>query len=162
MIHPMRRSKQQMTDEDTWAMLERGSWGTLSVAGDDGYPYGVPVNYVCLNGALYFHCALKGHKTDAIARNPKVSFCVVDSEELVPDKYTTIYRSAVVFGRAVIVDDPAEKLASLQALGRKYYPELTEERLAREIKGDIDRLHMVRIDVVEATGKQAKELVKRR
>ena len=80
------------------AVLSRGSHGVLALAGDEGYPYAVPISYVYEGGKLYFHCAKSGHKLDAIARCPKASFCVVDQDQVVPQEYTTYFRSVIAFG----------------------------------------------------------------
>ena len=71
--------------------------GVLAAAGEDDYPYAVPLSYVYCDFKLYFHCAKEGHKLEAIARNPKVSFCVIDQDQVVPEKYTTYFRSVIVF-----------------------------------------------------------------
>lgn len=157
----MRRRRQQLSDDETLEILRRGSYGTLAVVGDGGYPYAVPVNYVWHEGHIYLHCATTGHKLDAIAADDRVSFCVVDADDVVPAEFTTYFRSAIAFGRAHVVEDPGEKLASLQALGRKYYPG-HEDALAAEVKAGYDRLVMVRVDVERATGKEAIELVRKR
>ncbi len=44
MFRPMRRWKQQLSDEDCIAILKNEPRGILSVLGDDGYPYGIPMN----------------------------------------------------------------------------------------------------------------------
>ena len=62
--------------------------GVLSLLGEDGYPYGVPLSYVYRNGKLLFHCATKGHKLDALRREEKCSFCVIGQDEIVPERYT--------------------------------------------------------------------------
>ena len=45
-------------------VLGRGTAGVLAVAGDEGYPYAVPLSYVydAAHSAVYFHSALCGHK----------------------------------------------------------------------------------------------------
>ena len=82
MFREMRRSKQQLSQEETEAVLTRGTSGVLSVLGDGGYPYGVPLSYVYHDGKLYFHWALSGHKLDAVRACPKASFCVVDRDQV--------------------------------------------------------------------------------
>ena len=91
MFREMRRSRQSLTDQESIILLEEGSSGVLAVAGDDGYPYAVPLSYVYDSGsrAVYFHCALSGHKLDAVHKNPKVSFCVIGQDQVVPEEYTT-------------------------------------------------------------------------
>ena len=92
-VSEMRRSKQQLSQEETEAVLTRGPPGSCPSWGDGGYPYGVPLSYVYHDGKLYFHWALSGHKLDAVRACPKASFCVVDRDQVVPPEYTTYFRS---------------------------------------------------------------------
>ena len=103
MFRPIRRAGQALSHEECIAVLKRGTSGILAVAGDGGYPYAVPLSYVYADGCLYFHCARSGHKLDAIARCPKVSFCVIDQDQVVPEKITTYYRSVIAFGTARVI-----------------------------------------------------------
>ena len=66
MFREMRRNRQQLTDAESVAILERNTHGVLAVCGDDGYPYAVPLNHFMMDGRVYFHCAVEGHKLDAI------------------------------------------------------------------------------------------------
>ncbi|MBQ7355214.1 MAG: pyridoxamine 5'-phosphate oxidase family protein, partial [Clostridia bacterium] len=59
-------------------------------------------------GKIYFHSAVVGHKIDALRACDKVCFTVVDADEVVAEKFTTYYRSVIVFGRARILTDPAD------------------------------------------------------
>ena len=156
----MRRSKQQLSEDETRELLARGTWGTLSVTGDDGYPYGVPLNYVYLEGKLYFHCAKSGHKLDAIESDPRASFCVVDKSDIVKEEYTTYFRSAIAFGRARIVADADEKLRVLRALGARFNPD--PDALQKEVASGIDRLEMIEFEIEHLTGKEAIELTRGR
>lgn len=83
MFREMRRSRQALPQEEVVAILDRGTHGVLALAGDEGYPYALPISYVYADGKLYFHCARSGHKLDAISRCPKASFCVVDQDQVV-------------------------------------------------------------------------------
>lgn len=73
-FRPMRRFRQQLPDEECIQILETAYRGFLSVIGDGGYPYTVPLNFVYAEGFLYFHCAVAGHKLDAL-RRPIRSAC---------------------------------------------------------------------------------------
>ena len=108
MFREMRRNKQALSEEECREILARCTSGTLAVLGDGGYPYAVPLSYVFNNGHIYFHCARSGHKLDAVRACDKVSFCVIDRDEVIPEKFTTKYRSVIVFGRAREVTDPEE------------------------------------------------------
>lgn len=157
-MREMRRFKQALTQEQCGEILNRGTSGVLAAAGDGGWPYAVPLSYVWQNGKVYFHCAVTGHKIDAIRADNRVSFCVVDRDQVVPEEYTTYYRSVIVFGRARVLDDPDEKRRTIEALGRKYRPGF-EAGLAAEIDGSWERFLMVELAPERVTGKQARELM---
>ena len=157
MFRKMRRFKQQLADEESIAVLERNETGILAVIGDEGYPYTVPINYVYANGRIFMHSAMAGHKIDAIRTYDKASFCVIDADDVVPQDYSTNFRSVVAFGRVHIVEDEDEKLASLRLLGDKYNPN-QPEALEREIASGFSRLYMLEFEIEHMTGKQSKEL----
>ena len=161
MFREMRRKKQLMSKESTEEILTNGVTGILAVLGDEEYPYSVPVNYIYENGKIYFHCAKKGHKLDAIKKHDKVSFCVIDQEQIVPEKFTTYYRSVIAFGKAAVVRDDAEKLRVIRLLNTKYVPG-SDEAGEKAIKRGWNALRIVQIEVEHLTGKEAKGLVKRK
>lgn len=160
MFRDMRRSKQQLTEAENIEILKQGTYGVLSVAGEDGYPYGVPVNYVYEDGKIYIHGANAGHKIDAVRRNPKVTFCVVDKSDVIKEEYTTRYRSVIAFGKARIVADEREILAAAEKLAIRFWPEDTKEHRDRVIHNDIKVLGIIEIELEHVTGKQQKGLVK--
>ncbi len=157
MFRGMRRHRQALAEAESIAVLERGTSGVLAVSGDDGYPYAVPLSYVYADGKLYFHCAVEGHKLDAIARNEKVSFCVIDKDQVVPEEYTTYFRSVIAFGTARVLELPEEKRHALELLAEKYSPE--QEGRIQEIDRCFPRVCMVELSIQHLSGKQAKELV---
>lgn len=156
-MREMRRFKQALTPQECAAVLERNTAGVLALTGDGGCPYAVPLSYVWLDGRVYFHFALAGHKLDAVRREERASFCVIDRDQVVPEEYTTYYRSVIVFGRARLIGDPAEKRRAIEALAEKYRPGFPEA-MAAEIDGAWDRFCMVELAARQVTGKQAKEL----
>ena len=161
MFREMRRKKQALPIEECAAVLRRGSSGVLAVLGDGGYPYAVPLSYVYDGKKIYFHCAKTGHKLDAIRRESKVSFCVIDLDQVLPEKYTTCYRSVIAFGRARILEDEAEKRLALEKLAAKYSPEQTEGRRL-ELEKELDAVCMVEIQIEHLTGKEGLELLRQR
>lgn len=158
MFREMRRKKQKLSKKLTEEMLRTGVVGILGVSGDDDYPYTVPVNFAYEDGKIYFHSAKTGHKLDAIQRNEKVSFCVIDKDEVVPEKFTSYFRSAIAFGRAKIVTDDSMKLHGMELLARKYSPGWEAEGAA-EIKREWKLVTLVEITIDHLTGKEAIELV---
>ena len=156
----MRRKRQQLTEEKSIGILQKSTAGTLALLGDNGYPYAVPISYVYADGKLYFHSALSGHKIDAIRYSDKASFCVIDQDEVHPEKYTTYFRSVIAFGRIHIIEDAQEKLETARLLGDRYNPN-QEEALQKELEKGLSRMVMIRFDIEHLTGKEAIELVKR-
>jgi len=161
MFREMRRLKQSMTEEECLSVLKNGTSGVLAVAGDDDYPYAVPLSYVYDEGKIFFHCAQTGHKLDGIARNAKVSFCVVGLDDVMPEKYTTYYRSVIVFGRARVLDDPWEKRSALEKRAARYSPDQVEGR-AREVDRQLAQVCMVEVAIEHMTGKESMEFVRRK
>lgn len=160
MIREMRRKGQALSPEECLAVLERATSGVLAVAGDDEYPYAVPLSFAIDGNRLYFHCAREGHKLDAIRRHAKVSFCVVDRDEVIPETYTTHFRSVILFGQARVLDDPSDKRAAMEKLAAKYSPGL-EDGYRAAIEGALAQFCMVEIAIDHMTGKEARELAKR-
>ena len=161
MFRGMRRFKQELSQEEARKILTTGSSGVLACAGDDSYPYAVPLSYAFDGERIYIHCAMEGHKIDAIRRNDKVSFCVIEQDQVMPGKFTTYFRSVVAFGRARLMEDEAEKRAALMRIGLKYEP--GRDAAAREeIDGAIRRTALIEIQVEHLTGKEARELAAQR
>ena len=116
MFREMRRKKQLLSRAETVEILQSGASGVMTVSGDEGYPYAVPLSYAYEDGKLFFHVAKEGHKLDGIARNDKVSFCVIQQDQVMPQTFTTHFRSAIVFGRARILTEDSEKRHALERL----------------------------------------------
>ena len=157
----MRRKRQQLSQEESVAILQKSTSGTLALLGDDGYPYAVPMSYVYNEGKLYFHSALTGHKIDAIRKCDKASFCVIEQDDVQPEKYTTFLRSVIAFGRIHIIEDEHGRLETARMLGNRYNPH-QDGALQKEIESGLSRMQMIRFDIEHLTGKEAIELVKQR
>ena len=159
MFHKMRRSVQQLSYEDAEVVLLRGSAGVLALTGDKAFPYAVPISYVYDGEHIYFHSAAEGHKIDAIQKNPNASFAVIDQDEVIPEKYTTAYRSAIVFGSIRIITDDHEKMAAIHKLAVKYAPEATEAQHREMIDRTWDRFCMLEMSIAHITGKVGSALI---
>ncbi len=158
MFREMRRGKQLLSMKDTIIVMDRCTNGILACLGDEDYPYAVPLSYVYFNDKIYFHSAKVGHKIDAIIKNPKVSFTVVDEDTIVSEEYTTYFRSVIAFGKARIVEGD-ERLEAFEALVEKYSKDQPEEAKHKEITG-CKEAYIIAIDVEHITGKEAIEYVK--
>lgn len=155
MFPPMRRSKQQLDTKTCETILREEPRGVLSLIGAEGYPYGVPMNFVCLGGTVYFHTALNGHKLDAIKACPKASFCVIDKGEKPDGEWAYYFNSVIVFGTIRIVEDEEEKRLRLRELGLKYFP--TAEEVESDINKNADRCHILALEIEHMTGKRVHE-----
>jgi nitroimidazol reductase NimA-like FMN-containing flavoprotein (pyridoxamine 5'-phosphate oxidase superfamily) len=143
--------KNKTSQEAAEALLKEGEYGILSLVGDDGYPYGVPLNYAYIDQKIYFHCANEGAKLDLIQTNNKVAFCVVGTTKILQAAFTTQYESVIAFGRAETVSDQ-EKRDALLKLAQKYSPEYEAEGI-KYIQNAGDATTVIRIDVEHLSGK---------
>ena len=160
MFRPMRRSAQALDGGACVEILERGTSGVLAVLGDGGWPYAVPLSYAFDGEKLYFHCAREGHKLDAIRREARASFCVVDRDDVKPAEYTSYFRSVIIFGRVRVIEDEAQKRAAIELLARRYFPEDSAENRRRAIEREWAGLCMLEMDIEHMSGKEAKELAR--
>ncbi|MGA3174937.1 MAG: pyridoxamine 5'-phosphate oxidase family protein [Syntrophorhabdales bacterium] len=153
----MRQAKREIRDKDVIEGILRDSpVGRLGTMGRDGYPMVKPLNFVYLDGRIYFHSAREGEKIADMARDDRVCFEVDLAVAFVkavgdPCGAGCLYRSVIVRGRARVVEERDERLKALKGLMEKYQPEggygaFPEEKLAITA--------VVRIDIVEMTGKE--------
>lgn len=154
----MRRFKQEISRDECLDVLETEKRAVLSVNGDGGYPYGVPINYVLDrdSGKIYFHGAKSGHKLDAVKNNNKVCLTVCEQGEQRED-WSYYARSVVVFGRIRIIDDIFESTLRVRAMARKYYPADAENEIEADISRNIGRMYMFEITPDHISGKLVHE-----
>jgi len=153
----MRRTKKEIqTRAVVDNLLNTCPVGRLGTIGNDGYPRIKPLNFVYLNGKIYFHSAKEGEKIDDIIRDNRVLFEIDEPMGYVksgknPCSAKYLYRSIMIRGKAVIVSDDGERLLALRSLMEKYQPEggygefLTEK---------LNITAVVRIGIEEITGKE--------
>lgn len=163
MFRSMRRKRQLIPNEESIEIIKNGKSGVLAVLGDDDYPYTVPLNYVYADSKIYFHWAKAGgHKLDAVKKHNKVSFCIVEQEDILPEKYTTIYKSVVVFGKINILETDEEKRNAIEHLSIKYNPNDSKENRDVAIEKDYIPLLMVELEIEHISGKESIELTNKR
>ena len=161
MFREMRRFKQLLPNEIAVEILERNTGGTLALLGDEDYPYAVPISYVYADGKIYFHSAKSGHKIDAIKKHEKASFSVIDKDQIVPEEYTTYFRSVIAFGKIRLVEDMDEVRKIATILAMKYSADYAEG-IPAEIDSSIKNMAIIELDIEHMTAKEAIELVKAR
>ena len=157
MFRMIRKKQQVLTEAETIEILNTCTSGVLAVSGDEDYPYAVPLSYAYKDGKLYFHSAKTGHKLDSILRNDRVSFCVIQMDHVVPETFTTHYRSAIVFGKARILTEDAEKKHALECLVEKYSPDFKPQG-QKEIVREWNNVCVFEVKIEHVTGKAASEL----
>ena len=158
MERTMRRFKQLLTEQSTKEIIINGSNGVLSLADPDGEPYGVPMSYAYDGDRrIYFHSATAGHKIDCIANDGRCSFCVVAQDQIVPEKFTTYFRSAIVRGSIKVLSDPDKVMQGLLLICEKYSPGIDPDA---EITRHIGHVSVLCLEIDHMTGKEAIELVR--
>ncbi len=130
-----RMENHQLTAEQTENLLKKCQVGSLATVNADGTPYITPVHYAFNQGAVYIHGLPCGQKFDNLQQNPNVSFNVYDMVGLIynsdgnPCNINTEYESAVISGKAELVENLEEKNRALRLIVEKYTPELTDKEL---------------------------------
>lgn len=149
--HKMRRKDRQCDELTARTILANAEYGVFSTVDKDGYPYGVPVNYVVEGNKIYFHCAFNtGHKQENLNFSNKVCFTAVESSEVDPQKRSTRYRSAIAFGTAKRMTD--DRRHALELLLDKYCADYKEDGL-EEINQLYDKTDVIEITIEKITGK---------
>jgi len=162
MFREMRRKQQLLDNRESIDILAGGTAGVLALLGDGGYPYAVPVSYVYEDSKIYFHGARTGHKADAVKKCSKASFCVIAQDNIVPEKYTTYFKSVIAFGRVRILEDEREIREAAKKLAVKYHPRDSGENRNQVIAREWKSLCIMEFSVEHMTGKEAIELTKSR
>lgn len=147
----MRRKDREISKEEAMALLTKIEYGILSTTGENGYPYGVPVNYVSDEKYIYFHCAGVGSKLENIRNNPKVCFTAVGDTSLLPSQFSTEYESVIVFGIAQEVTSE-HKADVLQLLIDKYSSDFKKEGAAY-IGSQLSTVSVYKISIEHITSK---------
>lgn len=157
MFRELERAAQKLPEEDCAELLKWETRGVLSVLGDDGYPYGMPMNhwYDEESGAIWFHCGKSGHRLDALQRNNKVSFCVYDRGERKDGEWAWRVRSVVVFGRMEVLDDPELIVDVTTRLSHKFTRD--EAYILGEIRAAAHKTLLLRLTPEHICGKRVTE-----
>ncbi|TGE34372.1 pyridoxamine 5'-phosphate oxidase family protein [Desulfosporosinus sp. Sb-LF] len=151
MFKEIRRKERKLDTAEAFEILEKGEYGILSTIGENGYPYGVPLNYVLNDNALYFHCAREGNKLENIQFNDLVSFCVVTYAKVQPEKFVSLYESAIVFGKTVEVIDE-EKERAMVEFTRKFCKDNFREAID-QIHQFLQSVKVVKLTIDHVTAK---------
>ena len=155
MFRKMRRIGQMLSQEDCVKILTNEPRGVLALLGDYDYPYAIPMSHVYVDGKIYFHGAMMGHKNDAVKKFDKCSYCVMDSGVKNDDGWSYTFNSVIVFGRIKILTNDDEKIEKLTYLGDKFFP--THEETVNEISRLLHKTEVFEITIEHMTGKKVVE-----
>ena len=157
MFRKMRRFKQQITEEECREVLKNAKRGVLSLLGEDGYPYGLPINhwYCEEDGKLYFHGAKDGQKIEALKKCDKASFCAYDEGYRKEGEWALNIKSVIIFGRISLVEDEELAKRICTHLVRKFTDD--KEYLEKELKHALPRVQCLEMSIEHMTGKLVNE-----
>jgi len=144
-------------------ILDDAEYGTLALCSNNK-PYSVPINFVEVEGEIYFHGAKKGKKMSLIKENAQASFSVLESFSLLPSYFSTdkgnacpathLYKSVIIDGTMKFVEDYDEKALALEALMQKLQKEGKYIPLNHEMyKKAINATALYKLVPVEISGK---------
>lgn len=154
MFNEIRRSDKMLTNEEMFDIMSTAEYGVLSTFGENGFPYGVPVNFIYKDGNIYFHSALSGHKLENMSFSSKVSFCVVKDVELIPDDFNTKFKSVISFGEVKEVPEN-EKCEIYMLFLKKFSKDFMEAGL-KYIKKAGAKAKIYQIEIIHMTAKGKK------
>ena len=122
MFREVTRKKQCLEKSEIIRILNTKKRGVLSVNGENGYPYGLPINfwYNEENGCIYFHSGKTGHKVDAVNADNKVSFCVYNEGFRKDGEWALNISSVIVFGKLNVVENSEKALEIYRNLSLKF------------------------------------------
>lgn len=141
----MRRKDREMDRDFALGVIDKSSYGVVSVVDKENMPYAVPLSIVREGDMLYFHSARAGEKVEIFNLEPRVNVVFI-GEVQVPDLYTkdqlielsqdknsanlvvstvftTEFESAIVKGRICKVEDEVDKIKVLKLICEKYTPD---------------------------------------
>ena len=157
MFRKMRRFNQQIPDAECIEILKNTKRGVLSLLGEDGYPYGIPIDhwYCVEDGRIYFHGAKEGHKIDAIKACDKASYCVYDEGFRKEGEWALNITSVITFGRIRLVEDEDTARKICTELVKKFTDD--EDYLEKELQNAFPRVQCLELIPEHMTGKLVNE-----
>jgi len=157
MFRELTRKNKQLSADECLSILTQEKRGVLSVNGDDGYPYGMPMNHFFspTDGCIYFHCGKTGHRLDSLRKDNKASFCVYDSGYKNQGEWALNIRSVIVFGKIEIIDDIDIIRSVTYDLSRKFTND--SEYIEKEITNHAGSTLLLKMTAEHICGKEVSE-----
>jgi nitroimidazol reductase NimA-like FMN-containing flavoprotein (pyridoxamine 5'-phosphate oxidase superfamily) len=99
----------------------------VSMVGEDGMPYVLPMNFAYADKVIYLHSAPNGKKIDHVLNNPNVCIAFSSDYELkyvneeVACSYSMKYKSVLAYGKVEFVEEDIEEKKKITNLVMKKY-----------------------------------------
>lgn len=173
----MRRKDREMNRDFGLKIIDKSSYGVISMIDIENKPYSLPLSIVRDEDMLYFHSAKQGKKVDLLkndshvrvvfvgATNIPENFSKDELEEMSKDSakattfiskvFTTEFESAVVSGKVNIVENREEKTKALKLICEKYTPDKMDY-FHIAIKAGLDKTNIYSIKIEKLTSKRKK------
>ena len=151
-MNKMRKASREMPADWALDIMRKAPYITVSFIRPDGTAYGVPLSLASTDDKTwYFHCAPEGdHPEVCLSAVTKCTPTVGPND----GSFTLQYRSAIAFGRAVLVTDVEEKVAALRAISERFLPQHMDA-FDEAIHRSLHRTAVVRITLTASpTGKR--------
>ena len=157
MFRELARKNKQISHEECIELLTGETRGVLSVNGDNGYPYAMPMNhfYNAEDGCIYFHCGKNGHRLDSLKHSDKVCFCVCEQGYRNEGEWAYNVRSVIVFGHIEIIDDINKIVSITTKLCHKF--DCDEDYIRNEIENYGKATLLLKLTPEHICGKLVKE-----
>ena len=157
MFRELVRKNKQLTTEACIEVLKSETRGVLSVNGDDGYPYGMPMNhwYNEEDGCIYFHCGNVGYRLEMLKKDNKVSFCTYDRGQREAGEWAWNVKSVIIFGKIEILDDMDTIVDITTKLSYKFTDD--KDFIDKHIENNLHRTVLYRVKIEHMTGKLVTE-----
>lgn len=149
----VRRQNRLLVEQPAQRLLIKGEYGVMSMHGENGGVYAVPISYVWDgNNSIYFHCAHEGRKLRCIDSNNLVSFCIVGGTKVISEKFTTEFESIILECTAHRNLPDYERMKALELILGKYSP---NDKVTGMIyaKKSFSKTEIVKLDIGNWSGK---------
>lgn len=148
----MRRKEREKEKAFAYKVIDKAEYGVLALVDENNSTYAIPLSFARIDDAIYIHSANEGRKLNLIRENSNVSFACVGNTQILSSQFSTYYESAILFGKASIVDNNQEKQKALEAIAAKYSPTFTKEALDY-IEKHREKTTLIRIDIENISSK---------
>ena len=150
----MRRSEKEITDKLAIEKIINASLVCRLALSDGNQPYIVPLCFGYQDRTLYFHSALEGKKIDILKKNNRTCFEFDVNSEIIKAekacKWGMKYQSIIGFGKAVLVENIAEKKKALNIIMNHY-----SDRDFQFTDKAIKKIAVIKIEIEGMTGKHS-------